>query len=66
MTRVMIVQLGPEGEPEPMFCSVCREWQEELVYFLSGSIEVSMCAECITYAGNVLLDVRDRVADSQA
>jgi len=66
MTRVMIVQLGPEGDPEPMFCSVCSEWQDELVYFLSGTIEVSMCSQCVEYAGRVILEVRDRVADSRA
>lgn len=66
MSRVFIVELDAEGLPEPMFCSVCSEWQVELVYFVSGNIEVSMCAECITYAGNVLLDVRDRLRTSRA
>lgn len=66
MPATFMVGLGPDGMPEPNFCSVCQEYPDAVVYFLSGRIEVSMCLECVTAAGQLLLDAHEREADSQA
>jgi len=57
MSAAFLVQLAADGQPEPMFCSVCAKWRAALVMFLSGNIEVSMCGYCLVAALTHLHDL---------
>lgn len=66
MPRVFIIALDGEGEFEPGFCSVCTDWQEMLVYFATYDREVSMCMECLTFAGQAMVNAIDEQQASRA
>lgn len=64
MTAIFQTQLDMEGKPEPMFCSVCSQFEEIIVYFLSGRIEVGMCDQCIDRAWTFVVELRERAKDA--
>ena len=60
------IVLGEDGLPEPGFCSVCQNFEDIIVYFLRGTIEVSMCHLCIEHAHAFVLEWRETLPPSRA
>lgn len=57
-------QLSMDGGPEPGFCSVCSAFEEIIVYFLRGTIEVSMCDKCADRLWTFVVEIRERARDA--
>jgi hypothetical protein len=63
MTAIFQTEINMDGLPEPNFCSVCQGWEEIIVYFLRGNIEVSMCDKCVDRIALFVKELRERLGD---